>query len=58
MGLEGGPVLMTGPLTLQSADGLYIGEHSATLQQAYLFGGPASLSTALDHQVSVALNQN
>ncbi len=58
MGLEGGPVLMTGPATLQSADGLYIGEHSSTLQQAYLFGGPASLSPILDQQVSVALNQN
>jgi putative cell wall-binding protein len=58
MGLEGGPVLMTGPVTLQSADGLYIGEHSATLHQAYLFGGPASLSPTIDKQVSVALNQN
>jgi hypothetical protein len=49
---------MTGPVTLQSADGLYIGEHSATLHQAYLFGGPASLSPTIDKQVSVALNQN
>jgi putative cell wall-binding protein len=58
MGLEGGPVLMTGPVTLQSADGLYIGEHHASLQQAFLFGGPASLSPIIDQQVSVALNQN
>jgi len=58
MGLEGGPVLMTRPETLQSADGLYIGEHHATLQQAFLFGGPASLSPIIDQQVSVALNQN
>jgi len=58
MGLEGGPVLMTGPETLQSADGLYIGEHHASLQQAFLFGGPASLSPIIEKQVSVALNQN
>jgi hypothetical protein len=34
MGYEGGPILLTQPLALRSADGLYIGEHSATLQQS------------------------
>jgi putative cell wall-binding protein len=58
MGLQGGPVLMTGPVTLQSADGLYIGEQSATLQQAYLFGAPISLSPLIAKQVSAALTQS
>ena len=58
MGMVGGPVLMTGPRNLQSADGLYIAEHHTTIEQAYLFGGPATLAPAILQQVSIALNQN
>ena len=58
MGGESGPILLTTPDKLQSADGLYIGEHSATLQQAYLFGGTNVLSPLVATQVSAALNQN
>lgn len=58
MGMQGGPILLTTPDSLQSADGLYIGEHSATLQQAYLFGGSRVLSPLVEVQASAALNQN
>jgi hypothetical protein len=58
MGAEGGPLLLTTPDALQSADGLYIGEHATTLQQADLFGGTNVLSPQLADQVSAALNQN
>lgn len=58
MGMVGGPMLMTGPRSLQSADGLYIAEHHAGIGQAYLFGGPATLAPAVLQQVSIALNQN
>ncbi len=57
MGVEGGPVLLTDPRTLQSADGLYIAEHHASLQQAFLFGGTAALSPLVAQQASAALNQ-
>jgi putative cell wall-binding protein len=58
MGLEGGPVLLTGPVLLQSADGLYIGQDHATLTQAFLFGGTLTLSAAIATQASAALNQS
>ena len=56
MGYEGGPVLLTGPNTMQSADGLYIGQNTATLNEALLFGGTSSLSATVANQVSLALN--
>ncbi len=55
---SGAPILLTTPKQLQSADGLYIGEHSSSLQQAFLFGGASVLSPLVAAQVSVALNQN
>ena len=57
MGEVGGPILLTNPLTLQSADGLYVGQNHATLAQAFLFGGTATLSTAVATQAGAALNQ-
>ena len=57
MGAMGGPVLLTNPESLQSADGLYIGQNNATLTQAFLFGGTATLSPQVATQVSLALNQ-
>ncbi|HTC69597.1 MAG TPA: cell wall-binding repeat-containing protein, partial [Acidothermaceae bacterium] len=58
MGMEGGPVLLTGPTLLQSADGLYIGQDHTTLTQAFLFGGTATLSAIIATQASAALNQS
>jgi putative cell wall-binding protein len=58
MGMVGGPVLLTGPLTLQSADGLYIGQNHANLTQAFLFGGTLTLSALIAAQASAALNQS
>ena len=58
MGAMGGPVLLTNPESLQSADGLYIGQNNATLTQAFLFGGTATLSPLVATQVGLALNQS
>src|SRR5450432_672640 len=58
MGLAGGPVLLTGPNVLQSADGLFIGQDHATLTQAFLFGGTVTLSALIAGQASAALNQS
>jgi len=58
MGLMGGPVLLTNPQSLQSADGLYIGQNNVGLTQAFLFGGTATLSPLVATQVSMALNQS
>lgn len=58
MSAQGGPILLTTPDKLESADGLYIGEHSATLQQAYLFGGTKVLSPLVETQVAATLNQD
>jgi putative cell wall-binding protein len=56
MGMVGGPVLLTGPVTLQSAAGLYIGQKTASLAEAFLFGGTATLSALIATQTSAALN--
>lgn len=58
MGELGGPILLTSPLALQSADGLYVGQNNATLAQAFLFGGAATLSPLVATQVGAALNQS
>jgi putative cell wall-binding protein len=58
MGMEGGPVLLSDPAILTSADGTYIGQDHATLTQAFLFGGTATLSAHLATQVGTALNQS
>ena len=58
MGAMGGPVLLTNPESLQSADGLYIGQNNVTLTQAFLFGGTATLSPLVATQVGLALNQS
>ena len=58
MGMVGGPVLLTGPLTLQSADGLYIGQNHTSLTQVFLFGGTLTLSPLIASQASAALNQS
>jgi putative cell wall-binding protein len=57
MGAMGGPILLTDPVSLQSADGLYIGQNNVGLTQAFLFGGTATLSPQISTQVSLALNQ-
>jgi len=58
MGSVGGPVLLTGPNVLQSADGLFIGQNNATVTQAFLFGGTVTLSPLIATQASAALNQS
>lgn len=58
MGDIGGPILLTNPLSLQSADGLYIGQNHVTLSAAYLFGGTATLSPLVATQAGAALNQS
>ena len=58
MGMVGGPMLLTGPLALQSADGLFIGQNHAILTQAFLFGGTLTLSALIAAQASAALNQS
>jgi len=58
MGMVGGPILLTNPNALQSADGLYIGQNHITLSLAFLFGGTATLSPLVATQVGAALNQN
>jgi putative cell wall-binding protein len=57
MGVMGGPMLLTTPNALQSADGLYIGQNHVTLGQAFLFGGTATLSPLVATQAGLALNQ-
>lgn len=58
MGEVGGPILLTNPNALQSADGLYIGQNHVSLAQAFLFGGTATLSPLVATQVGIALNQS
>lgn len=58
MGMLGGPVLLTTPNVLHSAPSLYIAQNNATLTQAYLFGGTATLFPLVAAQASVALNQS
>jgi ell wall binding domain 2 (CWB2) len=58
MGMLSGPVLLTTPNVLHSAPSLYIGQHNATLTQAYLFGGTVTLFPLVAAQTNVALNQS
>ena len=58
MGMLGGPVLLTTPNVLHSAPSLYIAQNNATLTQAYLFGGTATLFPLVETQVSTVLNQS
>jgi putative cell wall-binding protein len=56
MGIMGGPVLLSDPIVLPSADALYLTNQASTITQAYLFGGPASLSAGIATTVSNQIN--
>ena len=58
MGSKGGPVLLSDPKLLPSADALYLTDNQSTIQQAYLFGGPAALSQAIYQTVYNQINNN
>ena len=52
MGIKGGPVLLSDPFILPSADALYLTNQGATITGAFLFGGIVSLSPAIATTVS------
>jgi hypothetical protein len=52
MGIKGGPVLLSDPFILPSADALYLTNQRATITGAFLFGGILSLSPAIATTVS------
>ncbi|HZQ57981.1 MAG TPA: cell wall-binding repeat-containing protein [Acidimicrobiales bacterium] len=56
MGIMGGPVLLSDPVLLPSADALYLTNNASTITQAFLFGGPLSLSPAIATTVSNQIN--
>jgi len=56
MGIMGGPVLLSDPVVLPSADALYLTNNASTITQAFLFGGTASLSPAIATTVSNQIN--
>jgi ell wall binding domain 2 (CWB2) len=56
MGLLGGPVLLSDPLILPSADALYLTNEASSITQAFLFGGVDSLSAKIATTVSSQIN--
>jgi len=56
MGVKGGPVLLSDPVVLPSADALYLTNQASSITQALLFGGRASLSDAIARTVSNQIN--
>jgi len=56
MGVMGGPVLLSDPVFLPSADALYLTNQASSIMQAYLFGGVDSLSPAIATTVSNQIN--
>jgi putative cell wall-binding protein len=56
MGIMGGPVLLSDPWTLPSADALSLTNQASSITQAYLFGGTNSLSPAIATTVSNQIN--
>jgi putative cell wall-binding protein len=57
MGVENGPVLLTDTDSLQSADGLYLGQRHQTVTEAFLFGGVGVLHPRVADQVRSVINQ-
>jgi len=55
MGVIGGPVLLSDPFVLPPGIDFYLGAHAATVTQAFLFGGVASLTDSIYFDVSSAL---
>jgi len=56
MAIAGGPVLLSDPFVLPSADALYMTNEAASITQAFLFGGTASLSNGIATTVSNQIN--
>ena len=56
MGVMGGPVLLSDPVVLPSADALYLTNQASSITQALLFGGVTSLSPAIATTVSKQIN--
>jgi hypothetical protein len=56
MGIKGGPVLLSDPNMLPSADALYLTDSQSTIGQAFLFGGQGALSPAIARTVSNLIN--
>ncbi len=56
MGVMGGPVLLSDPFILPSADALYLTNQASSITQAFLFGGTSSLSPAIATTVSNQIN--
>jgi len=56
MAIAGGPVLLSDPIILPSADALYLTNQASTITQAFLFGGTASLSNGIATTVSNQIN--
>jgi putative cell wall-binding protein len=56
IGIMGGPVMLSDPWTMPSADALYLTNEASSITQAYLFGGTNSLSAAIATTVSNQIN--
>jgi hypothetical protein len=56
MGIKGGPVLLSDPFVLPSADALYLTNQASSVTQAFLFGGVETLSPHIATTVSNQIN--